>query len=73
MKCYLAIKKNERMPFAATWVDPETTILSKRERQIHDFINIWNLKNNIGISDIAQWVNDLACLCGGAGLLPGPA
>ena len=26
---YLAIKKNEIMPFAATWMDPETIILSE--------------------------------------------
>ena len=38
MEHYLAIKKNEIMPFAATWMDLEIIILSEvkseRERQI---------------------------------------
>ena len=29
MECYSAIQKNEIMPFAATWIDPEMTVLSK--------------------------------------------
>ena len=29
MECYSAIKKNEIMPFAATWVDLESVILSE--------------------------------------------
>ena len=46
MEYYSAIKKNKTMPFAATWVELETLILSKseRERQIHyDITYIWNL------------------------------
>ena len=31
-ECYSAIKKNENMPFAATWIDPETDIL-REQRQ----------------------------------------
>ena len=31
-ECYSAIKKNENMPFAATWMDPETDIL-REQRQ----------------------------------------
>ena len=29
MECYSAIKKNEIMPFAATWVDLKSVILSE--------------------------------------------
>ena len=29
MECYSAIKKNEIMPFAATWMDLEVIILSE--------------------------------------------
>uniref|UniRef100_A0A8W4FHR6 DUF1725 domain-containing protein n=1 Tax=Sus scrofa TaxID=9823 RepID=A0A8W4FHR6_PIG len=48
MEYYSAIKKNELMPSAATWMEPETLILSEvsqeRERQIpYDITYIWNL------------------------------
>ena len=49
MEYYSAIKKNERMPFAATWMKLEIIILSKsdRERQISfDITYILNLKKN---------------------------
>ena len=44
-----AIKKNEILPFAATWMDLENIILGKsgKERQIlYDTSYVWNLKNN---------------------------
>ena len=46
MEYYSAIKKNEIMPFAATWMDIEIIILSEdRERQISYAITfMWNLK-----------------------------
>ena len=47
MEYYSAIKKNEIMPFAATWIDLEIIILSEvsqtRERQIYRITHIWNL------------------------------
>ena len=50
MENYSAIKKNEILPFAATWMDLENIMLremSDRERQIlYDINYIWNLKNN---------------------------
>ena len=39
MECYSAIKKNEIMPFAETWVDLGIIALSEvsqKERQIYD-------------------------------------
>ena len=50
MEYYSAMKKNEIMPFAATWMDLEIFILSKsyREGQIsYDITHMWNLKNII--------------------------
>ena len=48
MECYSAIRMNEIMPFAATWMQLEIIILSegksKRERQIpYDITYMWNL------------------------------
>ena len=44
-----AIKKNEIMPFAATQMDLEISILSEvsqRQKDKHDMLSyIWNLKN----------------------------
>ena len=37
MECYSAIKKNETLAFAATWMDLETITLSEiRQRQKYD-------------------------------------
>ena len=47
MECYSAIKKNEIIPFAATWMDIETIIPSEvnSERQTsYDITYMWNLK-----------------------------
>ena len=41
IECYLAIKKNETMPFAATWMDPEIIILSEvRKRKTNTTISL---------------------------------
>ena len=48
MEYYSAIKRNEIMPFAATWMQLEIIMQSKseRERQIpYDVTYIWNLKH----------------------------
>ena len=46
MKHYLAIKKNEIMPFAATWMDLEIIILSSQRQISYDITYMWNLKND---------------------------
>ena len=48
MEYYSAIKKNEIMPFAATWMDLDIVIqsaVSQKEKQIpYANTHIWNLK-----------------------------
>ena len=46
MEYYSAIKKNEIMPFAATWMDPEIIILSevRQTKTSYDITYMWNLK-----------------------------
>ena len=45
MEYYSAIKRNEIMPLAATWMDLEIIIVSEVERQIScDITHMWNLK-----------------------------
>ena len=50
MEYYLAIKKNEIMPFAATWMQLEIIILSEvRKRKTktpYAITSMWNLKYN---------------------------
>ena len=46
MECYSTIKKNEIMPFAATWMDLEIIILSEviqtEKGKYHDTTYVWN-------------------------------
>ena len=48
MEYYSAIKKNEMMPFAATWMDLEIIILSDvsqtEKDKYHDLANVWTEK-----------------------------
>ena len=46
MEYYSAIKKNEIMAFAATWMDLEIVILSKskKDKIVYDITYMWNLK-----------------------------
>ena len=40
MEYYSAIKKNKIMPFAATWMAPETLILSQSEKDKYHMISL---------------------------------
>ena len=49
MEYYSAIKKNKIMPFAGTWMDLETVILSEtsqteKDKLSYDIAYVWNLK-----------------------------
>ena len=50
MEYYSAIKKNEIMPFAATWMDLEIIILSEisqgKANTVYSYF-YWNLKKNL--------------------------
>ena len=47
MEYYSAIKKNEIMPFAATWMQLEIIILSEVRKRKTNITYMWNLKNMI--------------------------
>ena len=53
MEYYLAIKKNEILTFARTWMDLEVTILSEIIQTEKDkyfvIIYLWNLKNKTNV------------------------
>ena len=45
MECYSSTKKNEIMPFDATWVNLEIILSEINQREIsHDITFMWNLK-----------------------------
>ena len=64
MEYYLAIRKNEIMPFAATWMDLEIIILSevrqkktKKKKNVVYVYNILNHKKNKIMPFTATWVD----------------
>ena len=44
MEYYSAIKKNERMPFAVTWMDLEIIILNGERQISYNITYMWYLK-----------------------------
>ena len=54
MEYYSAIKKNEFLPFVATWMDLEGIMLSEisqteKDKYCYDTTNAWNLKNTTNL------------------------
>ena len=48
MEYYSVIKKNETMPYVATWMNLEMIILSEvSQRQIYNIAYMWNLEKKI--------------------------
>ena len=45
MECYSATEKNEIMPFTATSMDLDMTILSKPDRERQDSVDIFECSN----------------------------
>ena len=59
MEYYSAIKKNEVMPFTATWMDLEIIILNKVSQwKIYDVMHMQNLKKMIQIALIYETETD---------------
>ena len=49
MEYDLAIKKNEILPFATTWMEPRVTLSKIRERQMsYDFTHMRTLRHRTG-------------------------
>ena len=83
MEYYSAIKKNDIIPFAATWMELETLILSevnqKEKAKYHSIIYIWNLiystnepvyRKETGVPVVAQWLTNPTRNHEVAGLIP---
>ena len=47
MECYSAIKNNKIMPFVATWMEPETLILSEVSQKEKDKYHMISLISGI--------------------------
>ena len=60
----LAIKKNEVMAFAATWMDLQIIILSEvSQRQIsYDITYMWNLKNMFIDTENNLWLPEVGVM-----------
>ena len=53
MKYYSAIKKNEMMPLAATWMDLKIILSEVRKRQVsYDVTYMWNPKRKYKWNDL---------------------
>ena len=55
MEYYSAMKNNEIMPFATTWMDLEIILSEVSERQtLYDINYMWNLKKRISMNLFAE-------------------
>ena len=65
MEYYSAIRKNEIMPFAATWMDLEIVItseVSQTEGQIpYDITYMWNLKQTVQMNLFTKQKQNHSC------------
>ena len=59
MEYYLAIKKNEIMPFAATWMNLETVILSEGSQTEEDKYHMAAKRENWE----KRWLGSLGSTC----------